>query len=358
MPPQKQQLSWSELRVGILVLAGLFLIAVGIFYVTGAGILVPKYRVKTYLPEVEGLTIGAPVRLDGVEIGNVDAIRMNPQPADRNRNIELVLRLDKRFDEHVRTDSTAQLITEGLLGNRYVSIRRGLTGEKVKPEGEVRGVEEAAMKQIVERGADLVQNLNVVSQHVRQLVTRLEQGEGTLGLLLTDEQLYNRANSIVTRAEQVLADAQAGKGTIGKLLTDEALYEKTRATVDRTETLLADIQAQKGTLGKIIYDPVLYENAKQFTERGNTLISDIQSGKGTLGKLATDEALYENLRTAAANIESATSKLNQGQGTAGKMFTDPAFYDNITGLAGDMRLLVGEFRKDPKKFLRVKFSLF
>jgi phospholipid/cholesterol/gamma-HCH transport system substrate-binding protein len=78
---QRKQLTWAELRVGLFVLAGLFIMAVAIFYVTGAGILGPKYRLITYLPEVEGVTTGAPVRLDGVEIGNVETIRLTGSPA-------------------------------------------------------------------------------------------------------------------------------------------------------------------------------------------------------------------------------------------------------------------------------------
>jgi len=63
---QRKQLSWTELRVGIFVLAGLFILMVAIFYVTGAGFLGPKYRVLTYLPEVDELQTGAPVTLDGI----------------------------------------------------------------------------------------------------------------------------------------------------------------------------------------------------------------------------------------------------------------------------------------------------
>src|ERR1700674_1103061 len=104
--PQRKQVTWTELRVGIFVLVGLFLIAVGIFYVTGAGILAPKYRLRTYLPEVAGLTAGAPVRLDGVEIGNVDKITLTKWPAtekpDPSRSIELVLRVDKHYQNDIR----------------------------------------------------------------------------------------------------------------------------------------------------------------------------------------------------------------------------------------------------------------
>jgi len=132
--PQRKQVTWSDLRVGLLVLAGLFLLAVTVFYVTGGpGVFSPKYRLVTYLSEVSGLTIGAPVRLDGVEIGNVDSIRMTPRPAtgkfDRSRSVEVVMRVDKRFQNEILTDSTVSLVTEGLLGNRYVNITRGVTGK-------------------------------------------------------------------------------------------------------------------------------------------------------------------------------------------------------------------------------------
>jgi phospholipid/cholesterol/gamma-HCH transport system substrate-binding protein len=356
--PQSKQLTWSELRVGLLVLVGLFLIAVGIFYVTGAGILAAKYRVRTYLPEVEGLTIGAPVRLDGVEIGNVERVRMNPTRGDRSRNIELTLRIDTKYKDEVRTDSTASLITEGLLGNRYVSIQRGITGAPIPAEGEVPGREEKAMKAIVERGADLVQNLNELSKTVKNLIAGVEEGKGNLGKMLVDESAYNKLNDILSRGQRMVADAEAGRGSLGKMLTSDELYDKANSAAGRFDTVLADVQAQKGTLGKFVYDPQGYEQAKQFFERGNALLADVKAGKGTAGKLVTDDALYTKWRNTGENLEQATAKLNATTGTAGKLFSDPQFYDNVTGLAGDMRLLIGEFRQNPKKFLHVKFSIF
>ncbi len=170
--PQRKQLSWTELRVGLFVLGGIFLLAVGIFYVTGGpGALRPKYRLRTYLPEVEGLTMGAPVRLDGIEVGNVDAIRVTPstpqQPPDPNRSIELVLRINKRHQRDIRTDSYATLITEGLLGNRYVSIHRGFVGTVLPDGAEIEGREEKALKQITERGAEVAR-----ARHARQAADR------------------------------------------------------------------------------------------------------------------------------------------------------------------------------------------
>ncbi|MGH9714253.1 MAG: MlaD family protein [Candidatus Acidiferrales bacterium] len=355
---QRKQLTWTELRVGLFVLAGLFILAVAIFYVTGAGILGPKYRLTTYLPEVEGLQQGAPVRLDGVEIGNVQSISLTPHPVDRMHSITLVLRIDKKFQDNIRTDSSASLITEGLLGNRYVTVSRGITGAVLPPNGQIPGKEEAAMKQMVERGAELMQNLGALSEDLRGIVNKVQEGQGTLGKLMNDPSLYNHINNAVGRVDSMTASVQEGKGSIGKLIATDELYDKLNSTVSHADNVIAAVQEQKGTIGKLIYDPAVYENTKGFVEKGNALLADVRAGKGTLGKLTTDDVLYTNLRDASANVRDASARLNSNQGSAGKFFNDPAFYDNMTGLTGDLRLMISDFRQNPKKFLHVKLAIF
>ncbi len=105
---QRKQLTWTELRVGVFVLAGLAILAVAVFYVTGAGFLGPKYRLITYLPEVDDLAIGAPVSLDGVTVGNVQSIALTPRPQDPAHNITLVLRIESKYQNDIRTDSIGQ----------------------------------------------------------------------------------------------------------------------------------------------------------------------------------------------------------------------------------------------------------
>jgi phospholipid/cholesterol/gamma-HCH transport system substrate-binding protein len=355
---QRKQLTWTELRVGLFVLAGLFIIAVGIFYVTGAGILGPKYRLITYLPEVDGVTSGAPVRLDGVDIGNVESIRLTPHPQDRMHSIELVLRIDKKFQEQVRTDSSASLITEGMLGDRYVTISRGLTGSVLPPNGIIPGKEEAAMKQIVERGAALMEDLGALSEDLRGIVDKVQNGKGSLGLIMNDSSLYNHLDSTAAKLDAMATSIQQGQGTAGKLVTSDELYNKADAAIGHVDDVVVAVQQQKGTIGKMVYDPAMFDSVKSFADKTNSFLDDVRAGKGTLGKLTNDDALYTNLRDASANIRDASAKLDSNKGTAGKLFTDPALYDNLTGATADLRLLLNDFRQNPKKFLHVKFSMF
>jgi phospholipid/cholesterol/gamma-HCH transport system substrate-binding protein len=357
-----KQLTWSELRVGLFVLVGLLILAVAIFYVTGAGVFGPKYRLKTFMPEVSGLATGAPVRLDGVEIGNVERISIVPRehgkPPDHMHNIEVDMRLDRRYQNDILTDSAATLVTEGLLGNRYVNIQRGYTGVPIKDGQAIPATEEKAIKEVVERSADVLANLNALSDDVKDLIAGVREGHGTLGKLLTDDQAYKHLNNILAKGDEIASTVQSGRGTVGKLVMTDEMGNKVENTLDQFNTMLADLRAQKGTLGKLLYDPTLYDQAKDAISKGNALLGDVREGKGTVGKLVTDETLYNKLRDTSSNLSEATAKLNRNDNTAGKLFSDPQLYDNLTGLTGDMRALIADFRKNPKKFLSIKLTFF
>jgi phospholipid/cholesterol/gamma-HCH transport system substrate-binding protein len=359
---QRKQLTWTELRVGLFVLVGLSVLAAGIFYVTGAGFLGPKYRLKTYLPEVSGLAHGAPVRVDGVEVGNVESIRLLPRTQgktpEKNKNIEVVMRVDRRYQADILTDSTASLVTEGLLGNRYVNITRGFTGTPLGDAGVIPGAEEKAMKEVVERSAELLGNLSALSDNVQDLLQGVKEGKGSLGKLLTDDQAYYHLKNILAKSDTMITNVQEGQGTIGKLVTSDEMYTKVDKGLDNINVILADMRAGKGTLGKLIYDPTLYDQTKEAMANGNAMLRDARAGKGSLGKFVTDETLYEKLRDTSSNLASASAKLNDNTTTVGKMFSDPKLYDNLAGLTGDMRLLIGDFRQNPKKFLHIKITLF
>ncbi len=359
---QHKQLTWTELRVGLFVLASTALLVVVIFYVTGAGALGPKYRLHTLLPEVDGLTVGAPVRLDGVEIGNVEKIFVAlPKPGEqplKTRSIRVDMRIQKQFQDYIRSDSSAGLITEGLLGNRYVDIDRGFVGRRLENEEEMPGREEKALKAVVERSADLMTNLNAITEKASAVLDDVRNGRGSLGKFMVDEDAYKHLNSSLGNLDSLMADVTAGKGTLGKLMVRDEVYNNVNSAASRLDNVLEAVETKQGTLGKLVYEPELHDSAKQLMDNGNALVADVRAGKGTLGKLATDDSLFLQYRQVGENLSSATAKLNSNETTTGKFFTDPKFYDNMSGLAGDMRLLVGDFRKDPKKFLRVKFSIF
>jgi phospholipid/cholesterol/gamma-HCH transport system substrate-binding protein len=355
---QQKQLSWTDLRVGVFALVGLFLMAVAIFYVTGGSSFTAKYRLITYMPEVAGLQSGAPVDLDGLAVGNVQSMSLTTRPEDRAHSVTVVLEIDKKFQNEIRTDSAASLATQGLLGDRFVTINRGITGEVIPNNGVLPAQVANGMNEVIAQSGDLMKTMNVLASDLRDTIESINQGNGSLGKLVKDPALYNNLNTAVANVNDMVASIKQGQGSFGKLVTSDDLYNKADSVVGKVDDAMTAVHDQKGTLGKVVYDPALYNHISGMAQNGDSLLSDVRAGKGTLGKLATDDTLYQNVRDASANVRDASAKLNSNQGTAGKLFSDPALYDNLTGATGDLRLMINDFRTNPKKFLHIKLGIF
>ena len=354
----KKQVTWEELRVGVFVLAGLVIIAVAIFYVTGASGWGAKYNLKTYLPDVDTLQNGAVVTLDGVVIGNVQDMRVNLHPASNSQSIEVDMRVQEKYQDLIRSTSNATVLTQGVLGNEYVALSRGYSGDVIPNNGIVTGIPVQSLSSIVASSSQLEGKLNTVLTQINDIVGTIHSGKGSAGAFIYDRSLYDHFDSVAANAQSLVQDVKSGKGSIGKVLVSDDLYNKIDATATHIESMTNAIQSQQGLIGKLVYDHAFSDKTDQLLTNANGLISGVRNGQGTIGKFFTDDSVFNNLRDTSSNIKDMTGKMNNGQGTFGKFFTDPQLYDNLTGLTGDMRLLMGDFRRNPKKFLQIHLNIF
>jgi ABC-type transporter Mla subunit MlaD len=137
MPGITIRISDKTLKVALILLCGI-LLTLGASFLSATGVFQPKYQILMFVPEAEGLHVGAPVKMDGVPIGNVRIVEFAAKSADSNRSIELVLQIEKRFQNVIRNESSASLVRGGPLGDRYVSVQRGFSGPSINPEAEIR----------------------------------------------------------------------------------------------------------------------------------------------------------------------------------------------------------------------------
>jgi phospholipid/cholesterol/gamma-HCH transport system substrate-binding protein len=357
--PQRQQVSWAQLRVGVMVLVSLIVLGVAIFFVSGqVGFLGSRYMLKTYFSSAGGVREGSEVRLAGIPVGNVSNIRISPF-TDPTKAVEIDLKISKHYQDQIRGDSVASLETAGLLGEAYVDISRGTAAQKALTNGgTVAGHEEPDIKAIVSNANDVVSNLRVLSSTLNSITTQIRSGEGSVGELIYDQGFYNRLNATTNSAQKIVEGIQQGQGTVGKLMTDEALYQKAVQAVNHLDEVVNDIQHGNGSMAKFIQDPSVYNNVKEMTAKGNTLIDNINKGQGTLGKLVTDDQLYTRLDTTLAHVNTITERMDQGQGTLGKLSTDPSMYNSLNASAKSLEEFLTEFRKNPKKYLTLHMHLF
>ncbi len=357
--PERKQISWAKLRVGLFVLVSLVVFGVGVFLISGqTGIFTRKYTIRTYFSDAKGLRGGSQVRVAGVPVGVVEVVRIS-NLTDPAKAVDVIMRIPTTYQSEIRADSEARLATAGLLGEAFVDISRGGAGKAVVAEGGVvESKEEADIKRIVQNTNDVIANLRVLSDKLNEITGQIKGGKGTLGRLIYDEAVYNRMNQTAEEVRQLVARVNRGEGTLGKLMSDDTLYQRSVASIERLNRILAEAETGKGTFAKFLNDPSVFNNIDELVKKANTSVDNVNQGKGTLGKLATDDTLYTRMNETFENVNVITTRIEKGEGTLGRFSTDPTLYNNLSTSSQSLREFLTEFRKNPRKFLTIRVRLF
>jgi phospholipid/cholesterol/gamma-HCH transport system substrate-binding protein len=357
--PQRKELSWGQLRVGLTVGAGIIVMMVGIFLVSGeVGVLGGHYTLKAYFPGAEGLRTGSEVDLAGIPVGNVSRIDLSSS-TDPNRAVVVVMKLQRKYMGNIRSDSVADVETAGLLGQSFVNISRGSAAEAaIGNEGVIRGSAGTDIKAVTNNANDVLVNLKAVSDQLDQISKQITSGKGSIGKFIYDPTLFNRFNDIEGKMEALMNGISKGQGTVGELFTSDTLANKMNSTLDRMNQLLDQAQHGNGTLAKVLNDPSVYNNFNSGITELRTMLTQIPQGKGSLGQLYANRQLYDRVNDIAENLDTISNRMVKGQGSLGLLSTNSQLYDNLTQSAKTLREFLAEFRKNPKKYLTLHLRIF
>jgi ABC-type transporter Mla subunit MlaD len=135
------RISGKTQKIVAVVLGGMFA-AILVVHFWSSGSFRPHYLLRMYVARAAGVTEGSAVRIDGIDVGSVSAVKSSDAATSPDRSIELILKIEKRYQDRIRSDSAAFFLTEGLTGNRYVTITRGFRGSILPPDGEVTAASE------------------------------------------------------------------------------------------------------------------------------------------------------------------------------------------------------------------------
>lgn len=359
MPSQKQ-LKWAQLKVGITVLAACTTLAVLVFLMNSTGgLFTKKIVLKSYFDNASGLRSGAPVRLSGVDIGNVNRIRIVADPDKKMTPVEVTMKVDAKYLSNLHTNSNTLLSTAGVLGETYIDIDSSQADGPTVTNGAVLPTRDTPdIQDVVRSSQGTLQNMDALLKRLDRIVAFVESGQGSIGKLIYDPNLYNRLNSTVSEFQDLVNQVNNGRGTLGKLFSDDQLYNKANATVDKLNGILDDLNAGKGTAGKFLKDPTLYDNANTTIANVKKLTDDINSGKGAIGKLAKDQAFADKLQNTMNKLSDISDRLAAGQGTAGRLLQDETLYNNTNEMLVETRGLIKAIRENPKKYLTIHFKVF
>ena len=356
MPSQKQ-LKWSQLKVGITVIVASITLAVLIFLMSNTGgVFTKKITLKSYYDDANGLREGAPVRLSGVDIGNVKAVRVVANPVTP---VEVTMKVNRKYDFDLRKDSKTMLSTAGVLGETYINIDSSQAkGPQAQDGDTLPSAEVPGYQEVMRAGQSTLQNMDALLKRADRIVAFVESGQGSIGKLIYDPGLYNRVNSTVNEFQNLVKEISQGQGSLGKLINDDELYQKANGTIDKVNKMIDDLNAGNGTAGKLLKDSTLYDNANHTVANVKQLTDDINSGKGALGKIAKDQEFANKLQNTVNRLSDLSDRLDAGEGTVGRLLRDPSMYDNTNKLLMETQELIRAVRKNPKKYLTIHLKLF
>ena len=346
--------------MGLTVLVALVTLAVLIFVMTGTtGLFTKKIVVRSYVDNAGGLRVGAPVRLEGVDIGNVTGIRVVADPKRRLAPVEVTMKITTKYADTMRSDCQVELTTAGVLGEVFVDMDcRQAQGGPMQNGVELPTKDVPQLQDVVRASQGTLENVDTLVKRLDSILTYIQSGQGSIGKVIYDPSLFNRANDMLSQMQQVVSQINSPNGTIGKLINSDELYQKANASIDNLNKIIDEVNNGNGTIGKFLKDPSLYDNANKAVAQSNELISGINAGKGTLGKFAKDEELARKLDNTITRLNSIADRLDKGEGSAGKFLKDPSMYDNTNKLLVETRDLIKAVRQDPKKYLTIHLKLF
>lgn len=333
-------------------------LAVLILLMSGTGgLFTRKIVLISYFPDASGLTTGAPVRLSGVDIGNVKTIRIVAnRPSDP---VEVAMKVNTKYRFFLRKDSWTLLSTAGVLGATYINIDSSKSaGPEVQdgdvlPSRELKGYDE-----VIRSANSSLENMDVLLKRMDRIVAFVESGQGSIGKLIYDASLYKQVNLTVSEFQSLVNDIAQGNGSLGKLVEDDDLYNKANASIDKINQLIDQVNSQNGTIGRLVNDPSLYNSANQTVANIKQLTDDINAGKGAIGKLAKDQEFANKLQNTMNRLSNLADKLDEGNGSAAKFLRDPTLYDNSNKLLTNTQDLIKAIRENPKKYLTFHVKIF
>jgi phospholipid/cholesterol/gamma-HCH transport system substrate-binding protein len=381
MAPKKKE---KTIRVGLLVAASAIVLMVFLFFIgSEQKIFSRKNEYKVRLDSVSGLAEGNPVKISGVTVGVVKDINLPRDP--KQKDVDIQLMVDRKYAERIRSDSRARLKKLGLLaGDSYIDITPGSPKfDSLEPGAMIPAARQTNVDQLISSGEDLVDNFVQISYSLKNVLSRVDRGEGLLGEITTAPETKQRLTdtllTTLNKTNALLAHVESGRGALGKLVYDdqygEELTGSLKTTATSLQTLVANVgesfKTGQGPLPALLNDPEgkkkvyeLVDNLRTTSTNLATFSDSLKNGQGLVPRLMNDKVYADQslaeFTALVRQLNDSVAKINAGQGTAGKMINDPSVYESINDILigiNESKLLRWLIRNRQEKGIEKRYQI-
>lgn len=181
-------------RLGFFVATGLVLFVLAIFYIGRQKHLFnPVFKASTKFSNVSGLQIGNNIRFSGINVGTVDNIFIL-----NDSTVKVDMLIDKNVQKFIKTDCQVMIGSEGIIGDRVINITQGNGDSPTVKEGQLlQAIEPIETDQIIANLKVTVENAEVVSGELAEIMYNINRGNGTLGRLIYDSSIAQNIDQTI-----------------------------------------------------------------------------------------------------------------------------------------------------------------
>lgn len=265
--------STTEYKAGLFLILGLTLLAVSIIVLGGERqIFAKQISFKSSFTDVAGLAEGAQVRLGGIAVGRVDSIHLSKTENDNNVYVNFLV--NRIYSSKITDETTVSIETQGLLGDKYLSLTPGSTGTVLTDGATITSVSSGDLGETIKKVQVVLENAATITKGVGEIITHVR-----------DNVLVNVAKTSAAFAD-ISSNIKDGDG-----LLHELVYSKEHATNIMSSISEASISV-KDAAGQAKEAITKLNSASESLQSAGHALS---SGEGTIGALLIDPSLYENL---------------------------------------------------------------
>jgi phospholipid/cholesterol/gamma-HCH transport system substrate-binding protein len=276
----KRDIILNRVKLGMFVFASLALITALIFYIgSNQHKFGNKKIIYSYFGDVSGLAEGNPVRFQGVTIGVVESVEIASDSM-----VKVTLAVDAKKGKFIRKDSRASILSEGVIGAKFISISSGSSRSgEVEDEGTIPSSDPLSIEDVMASLTETSISAKNVVMNLESITNKINKGEGIVGALISDNQLRTRVDNMLYSFEE------AGKRTeilTGKLSLfadslgiagGNAIHASENAA-EASENILEftkQLNNPHGPLQKLIGDTVLANKMDKTISNANQMVKDI-----------------------------------------------------------------------------------
>lgn len=283
-------------RLGVFTFIGTVILVLGIFLIGNKDLLFQDtFELKAYFPTVEGLRVGAPVRLTGIDVGSIKSIEFI---ADTTSKILVTMRVRRNVQQFIKKDSRASIETEGLVGNKVLIIYGGSGSVPAVEDGDVLPTKmPVTYAEIVEETQGILSYIKEISKEFSLTLKKVNEGEGTIGKLLNDQKLYRSIDQATQTANQTMIGLTTSLEEITNVVTGLGknlvnVISGVDSIVKKIDNLVLRVNQGEGVLGALVSDKSAYDSVKAIIN--NLIITANQARLGAERFADNMEALKHN----------------------------------------------------------------